>query len=94
MTSLYLDDNPIVDIEWLAQVNMVSIKNLYLEWKNSPVIGNDLSWILKLKKIEKLKGLETIAIQSKYRVEQRRIVEMLGKKYRVPPPALVKLRLT
>ena len=44
-----LDDNNIMNIEQLCHSNMISLKKIYIEFKNSAVIGEDLSWLSKMK---------------------------------------------
>lgn len=79
----------------LYYLNTNSLLELFLEWKSSPVMAEDISWMAKLKKNHsKLTTLEKILIQSKKRISQIKFDEMLARKYRKNVSALVKRKMT
>ena len=74
----------------LCMANTQSLKKIYIEWANSVVIGEDLSWVIKLKKEERnLTTMELIVVQSKNRVSQMKVESMISQKYKLRSNTLI-----
>jgi hypothetical protein len=83
-------------------INFLSLKILYLDWyftfyhrKPSNVMIEDLSFLAKFKVHSGQMGvMESIIVQSKDRLSQKRVDEMLGGKFKVPPHFLLKRKMS